>query len=173
MDRVIILTGERGVGKSTVCRKTVALAQRKGYVCGGVLTLARDGVREVVDVRSGHHRRLTTGCEGERAIIQGRFRFDPRTLSWGDDALSQASPCDLLVIDEIGPLEMARGKGWVNAFDVLRAGTYALALLVVRPELIDQARDRLGGCTLEVLTVTRENRDSLPIRLVNMMERQI
>lgn len=86
--------------------------------------------------------------------------------------LSQAKPCDLLVIDEVGPLELERGKGWVSAFDVLRAGAYALALLVVRPELIAQVCDRLAGCDLEVLPVTSENRDRLPISLVEMMERE-
>lgn len=173
MGRVIILTGERGVGKSTVCRKAVALARREGYACAGILTLAHHGVREVLDVRSGRHWRLTTASEGGRAVTQGRFRFNPQTLSWGSTALSQAIPCDLLVIDEVGPLELVRGEGWVSAFDVLRTGGYALALLVVRPGLIAQARDRLGACALEVLTVTRENRDSLPIRLAEMVEREI
>ena len=85
--------------------------------------------------------------------------------------LSQAESCDLLVIDEVGPLEVERGKGWVSAFDVLRAGDYVLALLVVRLELIAQARGLLGGCDLQTLTVTRENRDLLPISLVERLDR--
>jgi nucleoside-triphosphatase THEP1 len=172
MGGVIILTGGRGVGKSTVCHKAVALAGRRGYACGGILTLTRQGARHVLDVGSGQQYRLTrTSGKGE-AVIQGRFRFDPQTLSRGEAALSRATPCDLLVVDEVGPLELERGQGWASAFDVLRAGEYGLALLVVRPALIAQARDRLAGCAMEVLTVTRENRDRLPANLVEMVGRE-
>ncbi|MBU0705024.1 MAG: hypothetical protein KKC18_14285, partial [Chloroflexi bacterium] len=37
--RIIIISGECGVGKSTVCHKTVTLAQNRGYICGGIITL--------------------------------------------------------------------------------------------------------------------------------------
>lgn len=166
MSQLIILTGGRGVGKTTVCHRVVALARRRGYECRGILTVARQGVRDVLNVHSGGRRRLTTASGEERVVTQGRFQFDPQTLSWGNEILSQARPCHLLVIDEIGPLEMERGQGWVSAFDVLQAGQYALALLVVRPELIVPVCDKLHRSDLDILTVTRENRDRLPMNLV-------
>lgn len=173
MSRVIMLTGERGVGKSTVCREAVTLARARGHACCGVLTLTRDGVRHVFDVGTGRQRRLTQPPGEGGAVVQGRFRFDPRTLEWGDTVLSQAVRCDLLVVDEIGPLEVERGQGWMTAFEVVRGGNYALALAVVRPELIAQVRGRLAGCAAKVLAVTQENRDSLPASLVSVMEREM
>jgi nucleoside-triphosphatase THEP1 len=162
------------VGKTTVCRKAVARAQRKGYRCAGILTLAGDGIRVVVDVSTGRQRHLTQPPDEERAVIQGRFRFDPQTLSWGNAVLSQATPCDVLVIDEIGPLEMERGKGWESALDVLRAGGYALGLPVVRPELIARVCDELADHDApDVLRVTRETREGLPADLVKMVEREM
>jgi len=126
----IILTGERGAGKSTVCRETIALAQAKQYTCGGVLTLSRsNGARDVLDVSSGHVRRLTVESDVGPAMIQGRFRFDPETLAWGNEALTHATPCHLLVVDELGPLEIERGGGWLKAFDVLREADFKLALV--------------------------------------------
>jgi nucleoside-triphosphatase THEP1 len=171
MSRIVLLTGGRRLGKSTVCRKTVELAQQRGYTCGGILTLAHQGVRDVVDVHSGRRRRLTTTDAGP-SVSQGRFRFDPETLSWGNEVLVEAVPCELLVVDELGPLEVERGKGWVAALDVLRTGDYVLALLVVRPELIGQVQGRLPACSLRPLSVTPENRDRLPISLVEMLERE-
>jgi len=179
MGRVIMLTGERGVGKSTVCRRGVTLAQGRGLRCGGIITVAQRGDRYVLDVHSGRRRRLTDSAgsgqagRGNTVVTQGRFHFDPRVLSWGSAILSRATPCDLLVVDEVGPLEIERGKGWVRAFDVLRAGGYALALVVVRPELLAQARDRLSGRAVEVLTVTRQNRDRLPVTLVDLAKREL
>jgi nucleoside-triphosphatase THEP1 len=169
MSCIIFLTGERGIGKSTICRRTIDLAQSKGYACAGIITLARDGVRNVVDVSSGALRRLTQAEYAARAVEQGHFRFDPRTLSWGDTKLGEATPCDLLVVDEIGPLELERGEGWVNALDVLRCGDFTLALVVVRPRLVTRARLRLGNRTAMVMTVTQQNRDELPGALLSLL----
>jgi hypothetical protein len=55
---IIILTGERGAGKTSACREAVTLAQAKEYVCGGILTLTQpDGELDVLDVSSGETRR--------------------------------------------------------------------------------------------------------------------
>ena len=172
MSRIILLTGGRRVGKSTVCLRAVKSARQRGHACGGIVTLAHDGVRDALDVRSDRRRRLTTTSDTSSPVPQGRFHFDPETLSWGNDVLAEAVPCELLVVDEVGPLEVERGEGWVAAFDVLRTGDYVLALLVVRPELIGQVQDRLSACPLQHLSVTLENRDRLPVSLVQMLEQE-
>ncbi len=172
MGRVCILTGRRGVGKTTVCRQTIALARAQGVTCGGILTRRYDGIREVHDVSTGDVRSLTWGPTGEPAVVQGRFRFDPEAFRWANRVLSRAGPCDLLVIDEIGPLELERGQGWVTAFKVLRDGAYKSALVVVRPELVACAQLRLPGTTSQVLTATRENRESLPTVVIEMLNRE-
>jgi nucleoside-triphosphatase THEP1 len=165
----------RGVGKSTVCSKTVALAQAHDHNCGGVLTLSQPGeARDVLDVRTGHVRRMTLQSDAsgaDYAVVQGRFRFDPETLTWGNETLAHAPPCDLLVVDELGPLEIERGKGWQKAFDVLRGNDFTLALVVVRPELLAQAQRKLSSDSMTVVTVEMDNRDDLPDLLLNVLER--
>ncbi len=162
MARVIILTGERGIGKTTICRETVRLARASKRDCGGILTLSHAGMREVYDVRTGDIHRLTQEAGAGPAVVQGRFRFNPETLSWGNEVLARSVPCDLLVVDEIGPLEIERDRGWATAFEVLRDREFALAVVVVRPELVAQAQMRLPGFDAGVLRVTRGNRDGLP-----------
>ena len=169
--RIVILTGDRGVGKSTVCHKTVGLAQARQYTCGGVLTLSRsNGERDVLDVRSGDVRQLTLEPDTSEGVIQGRFHFDPAVLAWGNKVLSQAVPCHLLVVDELGPLEMERRRGWVKAFDVLEDTNFALALVVVRSELLVQVQLKLPSSATTVFTVTRRNRDGLPDVLLKVLE---
>lgn len=171
--RIIIISGERGVGKSTVCHKTVTLAQSAGYICGGIITLHRPSdVLEVLDVRSGFARQLTLEPGVSPAVIQGRFRFDPRVLLWGDDVLARATPCDLLVVDELGPLELEQGWGWQQALTVLHKADFALAFVVVRPELVIQAQLKLPESAMAVLMVTAENRDELPAALLEMLKRE-
>ncbi len=45
--------------------------------------------------------------------------FDPAVLAWGNQVLRDSIPTDLLIVDEIGPLEFNQAIGWVSAFDVL------------------------------------------------------
>jgi nucleoside-triphosphatase THEP1 len=178
---IVILTGQRGAGKSTVCSRTVDLAQARGYTCGGIITLRQTtpgcatDCRDVLDVRTGHSRRLTVKVEPDSSaassiVIQGRFRFDPQTLAWAEDVLAQATPSHLLVVDELGPLEIMRGRGWKKAFDVLRKCAFRLALVVVRPELVDQARLRLSPNPTTILTTTPRTRDDLPAAILEILE---
>jgi nucleoside-triphosphatase THEP1 len=169
---IAILTGERGVGKTTAGHEVVALARPQGYACGGIVTLAQsDGERDVLDVASGETRRLTLPHDAKPAIVQGRFRFDPETVGWGNAVLTHATPCQLLVLDELGPLELEQGGGWTKAFEVLHREDFALALVVVRPELVVKAQLRLPSSATTVLKVTPENRDDLPPMLLEMLER--
>lgn len=153
------------MGKSTVCAELVELAGGRGYRCGGIITLAQDGERHVVNARTGVRRRLTRSSREGPAVIQGRFRFNPETLEWAKQVLGRATPCDLLVVDEIGPLEVVRGEGWAGALDVVRQGAYAVAVVVVRPELVDTVAALLPRMEPEVLAVTLDNRSRLPGKL--------
>jgi nucleoside-triphosphatase THEP1 len=168
--RVLLLTGARGAGKSTVCSKVVTLARARGYVCRGVIT-RRSGPdeRTVIRVRDGVARPLTVAPQVGASVVQGRYHFDPRTLAWGREILRQATPCDLFVVDELGPLELIRGQGWAPALDVLREGEYRLAVVVVRPALVGRVRRRLDG-ELAALSVTPANRDDLPHEILSALE---
>lgn len=171
---IIILTGERGVGKTTACRETVALAKAKGYACGGILTLTQpDGELDVTDAKSDETRRLTLPPDAKPAIVQGRFRFAPETIGWGNMVLAEATPCQLLVVDELGPLELERKGGWQKAFDVLRRSNFALALVVIRSELVVKAQLWLPISATTVFAVTPENRGDLPASLLEVLEREI
>ncbi|HHS96917.1 MAG TPA: DUF2478 domain-containing protein [Chloroflexi bacterium] len=167
--RILLLTGERGVGKTTVCRKVVARAKEAGYTCGGLLTMRAGEQRIVVDVSTGDTRPLTLS---EGGVKMGRFRFDPAVLAWGAEAIARAVPCDLLIVDEVGPLEVEQGRGWVIALDILRAAHFRLALVVVRPELVSRVQLRLPTSAPAVLRVTEHNRDRLPDLLFGLLERE-
>jgi energy-coupling factor transport system ATP-binding protein len=152
---VTLLTGPRGSGKTTACRALVAEMRGAGRRVGGVVCPARlrDGVKvgiDVVEVAGGRRRQLATkagddtvrgnGRGGELAL--GAWSFDREALAWADEALAATSPlCDLVVVDELGPLELLRGEGFTAALDLVDAGR-GLVVAVVREELLDVARAR-------------------------------
>ena len=162
---IVLITGPRGVGKTTLCLRTVALAKEAHYSCAGLLTLREDDDRRVVvDVRTGDRRSLT--ATGPGGVPVGHYLFDPDALAWGAGILARSTPCDLLVLDELGPLEMA-GDGWAVGMDVLREGRFFLALVVVRPELVAEALERFPDAW--AVGVTPENRDGLPAWLAGLL----
>lgn len=99
----------------------------------------------------------------------GRYRFIPATLEWASELLTGATPCDLLIVDELGPLELIRGQGLVAALDVLNEGAFSLALVVVRPELLDTLRARLRCAEARVVEVNLQNRDQLPGQVLALL----
>ena len=147
-DRIWIVTGEIGTGKSTFCKLAVEQARQTGLHTAGLLSPAvfEDGTKvgiRVVDAARGVSRRLAWLRSAEaRTLETKRWSFDPEAVEWGNQVLVEAAPTDLLIIDELGPLEFDRGKGWVEGFRVLDEGNYRAALVVVRPSLVEQARSR-------------------------------
>ena len=153
--RIFVLSGESGAGKTALCIRTVTLLQQAGAQVAGLVSPARvEGNRKtgifVRDIRSGEQRLLA-----ERGNHDGLgWSLDPDAMQWGTNILRAASPCDVLVVDELGPLELKHNKGWTVAWEVLDARNFVVALIVVRPSLIQTLKERLRGHDLEVIPVT-------------------
>ena len=177
MDKIVLLMGEREIGKTHLCQRVVEETQRRGFSCAGVLSPALfEGGEKVgislIDVASGEERLLATANDVPHGVRWGRYRFVPSSLAWGGDLLAKAAPCDLLVVDELGPLELELGEGLVQALDVLVRGGFSLALVVVRPGLLDDVTGRLKVKQPVILEVTPSNRDSMPMRILSLLEKE-
>lgn len=150
MARLIILTGPRGAGKSTVCSRLVELARSAGWQVSGLLSPAvfeagqKTGI-ETIDLRTGRRRLLAArrrAGQPQTDLLTDHWQFDAGVLAWGETVLQQATPCDLLVVDELGPLEFERGGGWQAGLAALDWGRYRAGIVVIRPELLAMARRR-------------------------------
>lgn len=158
--RMIIITGWRGAGKTTFCKGIVTLAEQTDWQTGGLLSHAvfesgQKNAIEVEDLKSKKRRILARAnkdnkCNTEK-MCAGHWVFDQNILLWGNRILSEALPCDLFVVDELGPLEMIHGEGWTAGLTALDSGAYRLALVVIRPELLETAQQRWQQA--EVLTI--------------------
>ena len=172
----VLLTGERQVGKTTVCRQVAELARGLGYGPAGVLApalLGEDGLPVAYHALmvSDGEQRLLAQADGDLSGVlslskggprTGRYSFDADVFSWVVGRLRAAisQSCDLLIVDEIGPLELEQGKGLAPLLSDLSAGGMPL-LLVVRPELVEQLQRRLPEISFRTFTVTQDNRQTL------------
>ncbi len=163
-----MLTGGRGVGKTTLCRALAERARLDGWDVAGLLSPAvfegkiKTGIL-AENARTGETRPLAgLKTYGSFDLPLGRWFFDRSTLDWGNRVLESSLPCRLLIIDELGPLELTRQEGWQAAFDVLRRGEYEIALVVVRPELQEVARQSLS--LSETITIDQTQRIDQGVR---------
>jgi len=164
---LILITGAVGIGKSTVCQRLVMLWRERGGVPGGVLTRTAGRERSIVDVVTGEERLLAAEGVELAGPRWGRFSFSQETLDWGNEVMRQAvaGPADLVLLDEVGPLELAAGSGFLPALKIL-LGSKKAGLVVVRPALLEQVRAMGSGHTVRVYEVTLENRAGLPEQIM-------
>ena len=98
-----------------------------------------------------------------------RWRFSSEGLLWGDQVLAAACPTDVLVIDEVGPLELLHGSGWQRGMLLALAGRFRLAVVAVRPALVSPMLELARPLVGEAEVVTLESGmpgDSLIDRVV-------
>lgn len=173
---VVLLTGAPGTGKTSVCRRVIDAARGRGLRVAGLLSESRrlaSGrmMQTAVNLRTGERRRLaelvgTTRGDPIGRGSAGRFswQFVPDSMRWGRHELSRCATADvdLLVVDQVGPLELVAGSGWENAVDAVARARFDLALVVVNPLVLDELRARIGDCVTVALGDDDELRELLP-----------
>jgi nucleoside-triphosphatase THEP1 len=170
--QIILLTGKRQIGKSTLCLRLVELAREKGLSVAGLIT-KRTGSHdlEVLELATNCVYALTLPFDASGGITFANFRMDPEAMSRSALALEESFPTDVLVLDEIGPLELVYHKGWSRILTLLAGSDYKAAFIVVRPELLLEAILQLPNPTYTVVHVLSDNRDHLPSQLLKTAQR--
>ena len=172
--RIGLLTGPVGVGKTTVAERVVGLALRKGLVCGGLLAPAmvnscgqKAGIWGM-GIGTGERRVLARTDRDLGGPSIGLYSFDAAALDWAVGVVDGAiGACDLLIVDEIGKLELWRGIGLAPVLSPLSVGEAERALILVRDSLLSEFKARLGPVEQVVFRVLEGNRDALPPDVVS------
>ncbi len=174
--KILLLVAASGAGKTTACQKLVELAKDHDLNVTGVLSipvydsLVKSAIN-LVDATSSNERTLarvaTPGVEPDVGI----WSFEPEAILWGQALLDGLPACDLLVIDEIGPLEIKLGKGLTNALAALRRANYRLAVVSLRPALIEALLKLLPSGNISVYWVNEGNRNLLPDSIIAELEK--
>jgi nucleoside-triphosphatase len=155
----IAVTGHPGIGKSTLVAK---VAKTSGMRVGGVL--ARDKLYkdrrigfELLDLASGAVGMLADETGSGPQL--GKYRVHSEDLDGiGARAVENALKCDLIVVDEVGPMELSSRR---FVFAVETAIASSKPMLVVLHEWSNHRLAKKIRSTFQVITVTRENRESL------------
>ena len=155
----LVVTGPVEIGKTTVLRMLLPRLRRQGFQLGGVLTTtdARGG-KWVQDLQT-RQRRLLGPRRPMGDVDVGRYGFRSEAMAFANRAIAQAQASGLLIVDELGSLEL-KGQGFVSALEALSGRGKKPALLVIRQKLLTEYAALLGPFD-DIFTVTEANRDRL------------
>ena len=171
MNPIILLTGRPGCGKTTLIRRL--LEDYPGDV-GGFYTqeIRESGIRKGFEIIT---------LDGQRGILAhvdiqsnqrvGKYKLDLHALErLAVPAIREAAAQDaLVVIDEIGPMEI-RSKEFRQAIiHTFQSGARVLGTIVRRSMPFTDEIKRMQG--VQVIKIPIENRQEMQIRIQNMLMR--
>ena len=115
----VVLTGPSGVGKSEAVLELVGRLQGRGVPVRGIVQVAifeegrKVGFR-IRDLESGEETELARRVARERGQFGTGFQFREEGFRLGRRALERADEGSVVVVDEVGPVEL-RGAGHMPA----------------------------------------------------------
>ncbi len=173
MKRLLFVTGRPGVGKTTVLLNAVEGLRAKGYSVGGMTSreVRKGGVRigfQIADLKTGEggwlaHINQPTGPQ------VGKYRVNLNDLETiGVKAIQSAlREADLVVIDEVGPMELFSQAFKQVVKDAVDSRKLILGVIhhSARDSTIESIRKRDDA---QILEVTLENRNQLHNTLIQI-----
>jgi molybdopterin-guanine dinucleotide biosynthesis protein A len=153
----LLVVGEPGSGKTSWCRCYVNSNRENGARVGGVLCPAiqeqRRAGSDAIDLLTGEKvpfARLSARGSFRGGEEVGDFTISGHGISFACAAIERAlaDSCDLVVIDEVGPLELS-GKGLMPAVELALTSPVNV-LLVVRRQLREALERRFPECEFVV-----------------------
>ncbi|MCU0303812.1 MAG: DUF2478 domain-containing protein [Thermoanaerobaculales bacterium] len=160
----VVVTGPPGSGKTPVAEAVAeALAGRGVAVFGFV----QPAIREDGEKAGFRLRALPGGETAElaRRVAPGEgaagtsYRFSPGGFALAARSLARAAPGAVLVVDELGPVELRGGGHWPAVERAVRTGDLAGMVVVVRRTLVPTLVEALDAADAVVVDLELETGD--------------
>jgi len=148
MSTIIIITGGRNTGKTTMAYALCSLLDLDGKSIGGVIqVLALPGqskdMYELSSQADGSSLVMLSSQKRDSWQAVGNFYYNPETEKWAEKQFRASYTSDVIVFDEIGRYELA-GRGFDESFRYAVDSYEGIVLIVIREENIASVCDRYG-----------------------------
>ena len=169
MKRAFLLTGKPGTGKTALIKEALAMTKVKG---GGFYTeeIRTGGIRQGFRIVTLDGQEATLAHVGISSPHQvSKYRVDTDSLNRvGVSALRRAlKESDLIVIDEIGKMELLSPQFREAVTQAINSGKKVLGTIILNPHPFADEIKRHPE--VETLLVTRENRTEVMRKVLNWL----
>jgi nucleoside-triphosphatase THEP1 len=172
---IVIITGDIHEGKTSVAQRVVTILLEQGVNIGGFLAIGRDedGVRTgffIKEIETNKTMELCAVKRKETSITTGHFNFNEETIRWGNAILApeNLNNKQLVVIDELGPLELA-GKGWSGAIEKICEQSPLPHLWIVRKGIIDKISGKWNVGNIFVYNISVDSPEEIAGKLKDLI----
>jgi nucleoside-triphosphatase THEP1 len=142
LQKIIIVTGERSGGKTTLMKKIIAAVKADGLEIKGFLSLAvfDDKIKtgyKLLDISDNTEMNFISANEFPEMVKFRKYYFSKEGIDRGNKILLSYKKdiSGILIIDEIGPWEL-EGGGWFESLNKLTALSQYKMIWVVRKEIL-------------------------------------
>ncbi len=113
-----------------------------GILCPAIFQKGKKTGIDQLDIRTGKKQRLGVLSNDIENSTIGRWRMDESVIALGNQIIAGLKDEDVIIIDELGPLELKDGCGYRQALQLLDEGHYKTIFVVVRSALLPVAQLR-------------------------------
>jgi len=178
MKRLIFVTGPPGIGKTSILLRSVNRLKDRGYEIGGMISreVREGGVRvgfEIIDFSTGQrgwlaHINQPTGPK----ISKYRVNLTDLDAIGVSSILDAIRNADIIIIDEIGPMELFSSAFRDAVAQALESKKPVLGTIHfgLRNSLVNSVKKKEDA---EIFEVTYENRENLHDLIVNEVVRSL
>jgi nucleoside-triphosphatase THEP1 len=169
--QVVIITGDIHQGKTTFVQNIVTDLLKQKIRIAGFLSIGvdEDGARtgfNLSDIGSSRQIELCSDKKDDKRFKLRRFYFNQEALALGNEILNPDNLSDkqLIVIDEIGPLELS-DHGWSRAIENLTRSITIPQLWVVRKSLVQKITRRWNIGNAYIFDITESSIKEVEIKV--------
>jgi nucleoside-triphosphatase THEP1 len=153
-NKIIILSDEIQSGKTTFLKEFC----KKQNNVGGILTPVVNEKRMIYDITNKSYFDMEAS-EKEKNLSVGKYIFSESAFAKAQNIILteiENKNLNYLIIDEIGPLEIIKRKGFYEVLNTILKSTFTFTLiLVVRKKLITDFATSINLQNLEILSLEK------------------
>jgi nucleoside-triphosphatase THEP1 len=164
---VIIITGDVGKGKTTFVQSLTTRLSQTGINISGFFSIGiqEDNQRtgfDLMDIRTGQLTEVARKFPQTGSIKQGHYYFNPEVFATEGELLRQQlrEGTDLLVIDEVGPLEL-NDSGWSMLIEQACRQSALPMIWIVRRSLVRRAARKWNVGDVLIFTLYEDKEEDI------------